>query len=125
MAPIKRNTSRGNIQGAHVKTFKRTGSEKVKPTPTKRSKIAEVETDSDPIIESDTASQSGDDDGVSWPSDQDNDAAGGLPVGENDGYGNGVKIAAKAADTAKLAKPKFTNNAPSSKYSSSALQFSH
>ena len=29
----------------------------------------EAETDSDPIIESDTASQSGEDDGVSWPSD--------------------------------------------------------
>ena len=29
----------------------------------------EAETDSDPIIESDTTSQSGEDDGVSWPSD--------------------------------------------------------
>lgn len=31
--------------------------------------ILETETDSDPIVESDTAEQSGDDDGVSWPSD--------------------------------------------------------
>ena len=29
----------------------------------------DAETDSDPIIESDTTSQSGEDDGVSWPSD--------------------------------------------------------
>ena len=29
----------------------------------------EAETDSDPIIESDTTSQGGEDDGVSWPSD--------------------------------------------------------
>lgn len=35
----------------------------------------EAETDSDPIVESDTNSQSGDDDGVSWPSDGDEDAA--------------------------------------------------
>ena len=31
----------------------------------------EAETDSDPIVESDTTEQSGDDDGVSWPSDDD------------------------------------------------------
>ena len=31
----------------------------------------ETATDSDPIVESDTTSQSGDDDGVSWPSDED------------------------------------------------------
>ena len=30
----------------------------------------ETATDSDPIVESDTTSQSGDDDGVSWPSDE-------------------------------------------------------
>lgn len=30
--------------------------------------LLEAETDSDPIIESDTTSQSGEDDGVSWPS---------------------------------------------------------
>lgn len=31
----------------------------------------EAETDSDPIVESDTTEHSGDDDGVSWPSDDD------------------------------------------------------
>ena len=37
----------------------------------------EAETDSDPIVESDTTEHSGDDDGVSWPSDDDD---GGVPV---------------------------------------------
>ena len=34
----------------------------------------ETATDSDPIVESDTTSQSGDDDGVSWPSDEEIEA---------------------------------------------------
>lgn len=38
-------------------------------------KIQETETDSDPIVESDTTERSGDDDGVSWPSDNGEDAA--------------------------------------------------
>ena len=33
----------------------------------------EAETDSDPIVESDTTEHSGDDNGVSWPSDYDED----------------------------------------------------
>lgn len=37
-------------------------------------KIQETETDSDPIVESDTTEHSGDDDGVSWPSDDDENA---------------------------------------------------
>lgn len=37
-------------------------------------KIQETETDSDPIVESDTTENSGDDDGVSWPSDDGEDA---------------------------------------------------
>lgn len=37
-------------------------------------KIQETETDSDPIVESDTTEHSGDDDGVSWPSDGGEDA---------------------------------------------------
>lgn len=38
-------------------------------------KVQETETDSDPIVESDTTEHSGDDDGVSWPSDNGEDAA--------------------------------------------------
>lgn len=36
-------------------------------------KIQETETDSDPIVESDTTEHSGDDDGISWPSDNGED----------------------------------------------------
>ena len=39
--------------------------------PSNPTQLLEAETDSDPIIESDTTSQSGDDDGSSWPSDND------------------------------------------------------
>ena len=35
--------------------------------------IIEAETDSDPILESDTTEHSGDDDGASWPSEEDED----------------------------------------------------
>ena len=38
-------------------------------------KIQETETDSDPIEESDTTEHSGEDDGVSWPSDEGEHAA--------------------------------------------------
>ena len=45
----------------------------------------EVETDSDPIIESDTTEHSGLDDGASWPSDDDvNDDSGALLPVENE-----------------------------------------
>lgn len=33
--------------------------------------LRETETDSDPVVESDTTEHSGEDDGVSWPSDED------------------------------------------------------
>ena len=48
---------------------------------------AEAETDSDPIIESDTTERSGDDDGVSWPSD-DEETTVASKKGES-GVGNG------------------------------------
>ena len=38
-----------------------------------KSSTLEAETDSDPIVESDTTEHSGDDDGASWPSDEEED----------------------------------------------------
>ena len=67
MAGIKRKqafetkSQPGNIQKKHKKEESRKLSKPLEPL--------EAETDSDPIIESDTTSQSGEDDGVSWPSD--------------------------------------------------------
>ena len=52
----------GSIQKKHKK-------EEESHRSSKRVELVEAETDSDPIIESDTTSQSGEDDGVSWPSD--------------------------------------------------------
>ena len=66
----------------------------------------ETATDSDPLVESDTTSQSGDDDGVSWPSDEETQAGEewegvGVADGNDDG---GMKIAAEAVDATKSAK---------------------
>lgn len=64
-------------------------------------KIQETETDSDPIVESDTTEHSGDDDGASWPSDDGEDAPeeeshSGKPAQNTDGGGE--------------KKPRFNNN---------------
>ena len=66
----------------------------------------ETATDSDPLVESDTTSQSGDDDGVSWPSDEETQAVEEWEsVGATDGNDDGgKKIAAEAVDASKPAK---------------------
>ena len=63
----------------------------------------ETATDSDPIVESDTTSQSGDDDGVSWPSDEEveaDEAWEGAEVADDKEH-EGVKI----AETVGASKP--------------------
>ena len=65
----------------------------------------ETATDSDPLVESDTASQSGDDDGVSWPSDEDakeGEAEDGAGLEEDSDDGE-VKSAAVASQSARKA----------------------
>ena len=72
----------------------------------KRVQDLETATDSDPLVESDTTSQSGDDDGVSWPSDEEKNLGEdweGLEGAEDNDNG-GVKITAKAADASQSAK---------------------
>ena len=54
----------GGVQGIKLETID------ARHQPRDRSKIAETFTDSDPLVESDTTSESGADDGVSWPSDE-------------------------------------------------------
>ena len=72
--------------------------------PRDRSKIAETLTDSDPLVESDTASQSGADDGVSWPSDDEPDeegeAAGDGIEDDGEDRDGGVRINLKPASHA-------------------------
>ena len=65
----------------------------------------ETATDSDPLVESDTASQSGDDDGVSWPSDEDAKKSEACDDGAlaEDNDGGGVESAAGASPLAKKA----------------------
>ena len=93
-----------SIQKKHKK-----GEESHKPS--KPVEPLEAEADSDPIIESDTGSQSGEDDGVSWPSD--NEGGGGqkeveLWEGASEG-GSGVEKTGFEIDSgnAPQAKPKF------------------
>lgn len=59
----------------------------------------EAETDSDPIVESDTNSQSGDDDGADWPSDaEDKEWDGGIEEDDNNGAGTEKPSKAARAD---------------------------
>ena len=73
MAVAKRKAAMNgaNGAGAHKKLKTETRRDPAKKATNIR---LETETDSDPIVESDTASHSGDDDGVSWPSDSDGGA---------------------------------------------------
>jgi hypothetical protein len=102
MVGIKRKSSSDSKSQA-VHTAKKPKKEHESANSSKPSKPVqelEAETDSDPIVESDTTSQSGDNDGVSWPSDEDNeevDEWGGVSGEEEDDTG-GVTVAAKAAD---------------------------
>lgn len=69
MAGLKRKESPANkSSGGGVQKKVRTDNAQVKREKRPVSE-GEAETDSDPIIESDTTEHSGEDDGVSWPSD--------------------------------------------------------
>ena len=93
MAPIKRKAApydSGRILPKRPKKVE------IEVTEKKRSKIAEVESDSDPIIESDTADESGEDDGVSWPSDEEVE-----DEVEDDDEDGGVEVVTLAANAKK------------------------
>ena len=121
MAGIKRkgafDTKRqaGNSQKKQKKDKKR-------PKTSKSIRALETETDSEPIVESNTTSQSGDDDGVSWPSGhegEEGDELGG--VSEEDNEDGGIKIAVEAAIEA---QPK-TKNTPTNGQSIGGLASLH
>ncbi|KAL8689981.1 MAG: hypothetical protein Q9218_004466 [Villophora microphyllina] len=70
MAGIKRKFHPSAVpQRGSIKKQKQDAKSGFKTQPPARN--LETETDSDPIVESDTTEHSGDDDGVSWPSDED------------------------------------------------------
>ena len=86
-------------------TSKRSKKEEKLAKSSTRVQDLETATDSDPLVESDTTSQSGDDDAISWPSDEevDKEEWEGVTVAEDNDEG-GVKIAAEAAGTSQSAK---------------------
>lgn len=69
-------------------------------------KIQETETDSDPIVESDTTEHSGDDDGASWPSDDGEDAPDFSPPEEESHSGKPAQHAEGGGEK----KSRFNNN---------------
>ena len=96
MAGIKRKEAISSIQlGGNAKKRPRK-EENSKKKLVEESHVKETATDSEPIVESDTTSQSGEDDGVSWPSDADQEGGdwGGM---EEDDNISGVKVAAEPA----------------------------
>ena len=87
MAGIKRKELDGlSSRGANLHKKPRKEQIATKKS-TKELHVEETATDSDPIVESDTASQSGEDDGVGWPSDGDEDGEerGGVNLENDDG----------------------------------------
>ena len=94
MAGIKRkqSASSGTLRD-NVKKRKQGGDPAVESS---ASSNPEAETDSDPIIESDTTEHSGDNDGVSWPSDDEQMQE---EIGEDKSHANGHQSTAPAATT--------------------------
>ena len=88
MPAIKRK--RDASKGAAVSPIKKTSANRHGNNAKIRSKLEETETDSDPIVESDTTDQSGSDNGVSWPSEDDEGEEQDVPEGDDDD--GGVKL---------------------------------
>ena len=106
MAPVKRKSpaqSNGELQN---KRLKQEG-----PQLPVRSKVAETETDSDPLVESDTTSQSGDDDGVDWPSDDEPDEKNQWNGGEeqDEEENVGVSLTAQTGPPPRKAEPRVND----------------
>ena len=110
MAGVKRKATFDTKPQA-TSTLKKLKNDEKRTKPPTPVQPFETETDSEPIVESDTTSQSGDDDGASWPSGEqveEDDELGGISEEENEDGGTG--IATDTADTAQSEiKPASTN----------------
>ena len=92
MAGIKRkDADNPSLQGSNI--HKKPRKEERLTEKSSKLQVEETATDSDPIVESDTTSQSGENDGGSWPSgtDEDGGESGGVKVDEK---GSKVKVVA-------------------------------
>ena len=104
MAGTKRNST---TNGNNVSKKSRIEGTSKRKSP-KGKLVEETATDSDPIVESDTASQSGEDDGTSWPSEVEEKGREFDGI-EEDNEEGGISIAAHAAQTEP--KPSASNGA--------------
>ena len=112
MAALKRKKEdiAGQKNGHLQKRIKTEDDEKKKPRTSETVQTFETETDSEPIMESDTTSQSGDDDGASWPSDEVDEDLEGV---QDSGVLPDVHIAGEASGgTLPIAKTKSDDSAP-------------
>lgn len=115
MAPVKRKGAPALLASggsAHKRPRKDIVSQRgLKKTPCLEQNL-EVETDSDPIVESDTSSRSGDDDGSSWPSDRDTGESGGFveEIAEEDNPPIGEGAAAENGNPCKYQNSMYLNN---------------
>ena len=104
MAGIKRKQASSSIANGH-ETGKKLKKESPPPSD------LEAETDSDPIIESDTTEHSGDDDGVSWPSDEDQNAEKDKKDQQATNQEGAQHLGRKSNGEEKVVKSKIANNA--------------
>ncbi|KAL8863074.1 MAG: hypothetical protein Q9178_000447 [Gyalolechia marmorata] len=114
MAGIKRK--QGALFGIDIGDIKKR-KQGLEPIPdTLTSPNLEAETDSDPIVESDTTEQSGDDNGVSWPSDHDENLL------ENNEEESALPDKKPTTGSKPTAPPETTNGTSSSSRESHAKQ---
>lgn len=102
MATFKRKAPTLQPQeGKNTKKSKKNGLDPLK----RKERNLETETDSDPIVESETTEHSGDDDGVSWPSDREEEEEEGgveLPTGASTESANSKSLPSR--ENVKIAK---------------------
>ena len=123
MAGIKRKEHPHIIGRTHetVKKVKTESRKKVRPI-TPPSDL-EAQTDSDPIVESDTTEHSGDDNGVSWPSDDEEEDSPEIRNGTKSSV-NGVESSNHSKSLGKVAEPKSESNGASHNRESILFQLS-
>lgn len=106
MATFKRKAPILQLQeGKNTKKSKKNGFNPLK----RKDGNLETETDSDPIVESETTEHSGDDDGVSWPSDreeeeEEEEEEGGVELPTNTSTGSANSKSLSSRDSVKIAK---------------------
>ena len=123
MAAVKRKENPQTRETAQRTSKKVRTESRKKVRPLTPPSDLEAQTDSDPIVESDTTEHSGDDNGVSWPSDDDDDDGGVSAASTNDtkATNNGVELPNSSKSLGKVVAP---GTGSSSTHNREQLQYS-